>query len=284
MKRSVLTLVFVLSTAVVASAQTTFYFPQIADGVFGGPYFKTTILLTNPAVSVPAAISGQVTFTKSDGTALNVSFVDSSGSPVSVGNTIPFQIAGGQTRKYISTGTAAGASGFATVSANGSVSGTAYYSLFSGSTLISEAGVPSATPVLRQAVFVDLLQNFRTAVAYANPSVSTAANITLNLVNTDGVAVMTTTKTLPANSHEAKFVGELFTNPPAMVGTMQINSNTTLVAIALRFSPADEFTTIPPVTIASLLSPYVDWLEQRQWLSPFTSLARLIGSLQFRLG
>ena len=285
MKRSVLTLVFVLSTAVAASAQTTFYFPQVANGFFGNQFFKTTILLTNPAAVGSAAVSGSITFTQSDGTALNMPFVDTAGAPVGSGNTIPFQLAGGQSRKFTSTGSGAGTQGFAVVSASGNVGGTAYYSLFGAAgNLISEAGVPAAIATARQAVFVDSVGGFRTGLAYANPSVSASASLTLRLLNADGVSVVSTATSLGASRHVAAYVNTLIDVPAEFVGTMQIDSNAPLTAIALRFSPADEFTTIPPVTLASLMNPYIEWLEDRQWLAPFTSLARLVGSFQFRLG
>ncbi len=283
MKRAVLTLVFVLSTAVFASAQTTFYFPQIADGAFGAQSFKTTILLTNP--SGAATVSGSITFTKSDGTALNVAFVDNAGAATT--GTIGFQLGPNKTQKFTSTGTAALQAGFATVSApTGVITGTAYYSLFGPNGLIAEAGVPSASPIARQAVFVDSLGNFRTGVAYANPSTTAIADVTLQLMNTEGVLVVATTNPLNQRNHKSAFVSDLLTVPANFVGTMQINSTAPLVAVALRFAPApsDLFTTISPVTLASLLSPYVNWLDKRQWLAPFTSLARLIGSFQFRLG
>src|SRR5262245_42360615 len=125
MKRSVLTLVFVLSASAVASAQTTLYFPQVANGFFGSQSFKTTILLANPGGAGSPAVSGAITLTNTgpNGGPLNVPFVNSAGAPVGSGNVIPFQLAGGQSLKYTSTGQGSGAQGFATVTANGNVSG-----------------------------------------------------------------------------------------------------------------------------------------------------------------
>jgi hypothetical protein len=103
-------------------------------------------------------------------------------------------------------------------------------------------------------------------------------------LNTEGVTVVTTPTNLDANKHVAAFVGDLISVPGSFVGTMQINSSVPLAAIALRFSPADEFTTIPPVSLAEFMNPFINWLENREWLTPFSSLARLVGSFQFRLG
>src|SRR6185503_771344 len=120
MKRVLFTLFLILTATLVCSAQTI-YFPHVSNGVqSANAIWKTTILLTNPASSGSA--SGSVTFTKENavlsgaGTAFNLSFRDENGTPVSVGNTIPFQIAAGQSRKFVSDGSGPLESGFATVS------------------------------------------------------------------------------------------------------------------------------------------------------------------------
>ncbi len=285
MKRTLLILIWVFSASLGASAQTTFYFPQIADGTFTGGFWKTTIFITNPAATGASLASGSITFTKSDGTVFNVAFVDSNGAAAGSGNVIPFQLAGGQTRKYVSTASTGLNVGFATVSSSAVVTGTAVFSQFgSAGNLISEAGVPSAGAVTRQAIFVDTLGGFRTGVAYANPNAA-GANISLQLLSTEGVAVVpSTTRTLLGNQHTAAFVHELFPSAPAFTGTMQITSNAPLTAVALRFDPSFTlFTTLPPITIASLVLPAMQWFEHRPWLTPFTTLARLMGSLQFTL-
>jgi len=70
-----------------------------------------------------------------------------------------------------------------------------------------------------------------------------------------------------------------------LAGTMQIISDSPLAAVALRFDPSfTKFTTLPAVTLASLINPAVEWLQERPWLTPLTSIARLLGSLQLRIG
>jgi hypothetical protein len=55
--------------------------------------------------------------------------------------------------------------------------------------------------------------------------------------------------------------------------------------VALRFDPlAGTFTTLPPVTLASLITPAIKWLDQRPWLAPVASVARLLGAMQLRIG
>lgn len=286
MKRSLATLVWILATAVVGSAQVTGYFPQIANGLQAdGVKWTTTVFVTNPAPSGSSPASGTITFTASNGSPFAITFVDSTGAPAGTG-TISFALSGGQTQKFVSTGTGALSVGFGTLSASATVFGTAVFSEFTaGGALISEASVLASTASTRQAIFVDTQAGFDTGVAYANPN-SGPASITLELLNTQGVAVVpSTSQTLAGNMQTAAFVkGGLFPTSPAMAGSMRITSTEPLAAVALRFSSTGLFTTLPPISLASLFSPAIEWLEQRPWLNPLTSFARLLGGLQFRIG
>ena len=51
MKRVLLSVIWILTATVICSAQTSFYFPQVADGIQSdGISWKTTLFVTNPAV------------------------------------------------------------------------------------------------------------------------------------------------------------------------------------------------------------------------------------------
>src|SRR5437867_8500463 len=129
MKRVCLAVVFVLSLGVAGFGQTTFYYPQVANGLQGVVRWKTTIFLTNPSASGTA--SGSITLFQDTvdlsaaGSPFNsIVFKDETGAIVNNGNTIPFQIAVGQSRKYASTGDGSYAGGYAIVTANATISGT----------------------------------------------------------------------------------------------------------------------------------------------------------------
>jgi hypothetical protein len=290
MKRFLFILVLILAATVVASAQTTFYYPHVVDGPQGPVVWKTTILLTNPASS--GTVSGTITFTSDNpntaaaGSPMNLSMTDETGAGAT-GSVFTFSIAPGGTRRLISSGTGAFAQGFATVSADGPVSGTAIFSEFdSANNLIGEAGVPAVNAVTRQTIFVDTIGNYKICVAYANPGQGTAT-VSLNLLNSSGVSVIPTaaTQSLGPGNHTAGFTFQMFPQVGPMAGTMQITSNSPLAAIALRFDPPlAKFTTLPPVTLASLINPAIEWLQQREWLTPLTSIARLLGALQLSIG
>jgi hypothetical protein len=290
MKRFSSIVFLIVATSAICSAQTTFYYPHVANGVLGGTVWRTTVFLTNPSASTTA--SGMITFMQENsnpvlaGSPFTIPFTDENGAPAGAGNVITFSIPPGATRKYVSSGTGAYGGGFGTVNASqGTVSGTAIFSEFDlAGRLMGEAGVPASPAVPNQAIFVDTIGGFNIGVAYANPGTSPAM-VTLSLLNTAAVSVATTTQQLGQGNHSAAFTFQMFPGTAPLAGTMQLRSDAPLAAIALRFDGTSPiFTTLPPVTLASLISPAVNWFERRMLAGPFTSIARLLGAFQIRLG
>jgi len=285
MKRVLLILFCIIANCLLCSAQTTLYYPHVANGVLGGTVWKTTIFLANPASTGTA--SGTVTLTRDNSTLggagsafSTIAFSDENGAPAGSGGTITFSIPPGQSRKYTSTGAGAYAGGFATVATTaGTVTGTAIFSEFDlAGRLIGEAGVPSAAAVPNQAIFVDTQGGFNVGVAYANPGTG-SASIELSLLNSAAASVATTTQVLGPGNHVAGFTSQMFPGAPQLAGTMQIRSTAPLAAIALRFDPSfTVFTTLPPITLASLIPSTVEWLERQQWATPLKSVARLLST------
>jgi hypothetical protein len=254
MRRVLLAFIFIVSCNVVGSAQQyTFYFPHIADGSYPGGQWKTTIFLTNSSGSTA---SGAVTLTASDGSAFNIQFVDEVGRPVSSGNTIPFQLGPGQTRKMVSSGAGTLNTGFATLTANAAVLGTAMFTQFGGAgQMLGEAGVPLAIPLGKQAIFVDTLNGFSTGVAIANPNPAVLV-IHLELLNASGQLVTSQVRNLGPFEHFALFVNELFPTAPPMIGRLQFYCTNPMVSVGLRFDPSFAlFTTLPPVAVVGLMWP-----------------------------
>jgi hypothetical protein len=250
MKRVMLAFCLMVAGSAICSAQQfTYYYPQIAAGTYDGGAWTTTIFITN-AVSSGGLASGTITFTKSDGTPYNVSFLDGSGQVVGSGNIIPFQLNAGETRKYVSSATEPLSTGFATVTANAPVLGTGMFTQFDASgQMVGEAGIPAAIPLGRQAIFVDTMGNFKTGVAIANPN-NVALHINFELVSTSGQVVRTERRDLAPGHHIAFFVHELFPDAGSMIGRLQFYCTNPMVSVGLRFEPSFElFTTLPPVAI-----------------------------------
>lgn len=265
-------------------AQTTFYFPQIADGNFGGGYFTTTLLVTNNGSAGAANVA--MTFRRSDGSPFNLGFVDSANNPVAMaGNVLSINsLAQGQSRVLVSTAAGGLGVGFATVTSNVPITASAIFSQFAGApgfgTRLSEAAVVPATTATNQGIFVDERGGFRTAFAYANPSVTNTATVNFSLmsINTGGVPVLTTARVLNPGTHTSIFVDELFTfNPTALshVGTMRVISTEPVAMMSLRFE-GDLFTTVPPFSVASVIGAFENWLNDAVLPGPLATFARLL--------
>ncbi len=247
MKRVLFTIIFVLAASAIGSAQSfTYYFPQIA----AGDSWRTTIFISNATAAGNAV--GSITFTKSDGSPFAANWVDEMGNNVSGGgNTIPFQLAAGQSRKYVAVGDLPLTVGYAMVSANAGVLGTAMFTLLDANGNIwAEAGVPMAIPLGKQAVFVDTTSGFRTGVAIANPN-SGNLEIHFELMDDNGQIIATTVRNLGGFQHMALFTDELFPGMGPMVGRLQFFCLNPMASVALRFSPTIHFTTMPPIAIAN---------------------------------
>jgi hypothetical protein len=266
MKRVPLIVTWVLGTTLLASAQTSFYYPHVVDGVLGATTWKTTIFLTNPSSAIA---TGSITFTQDNndpfaaGSPWPITLADETGLTTTSG-VFTFALPPGGSHKYASSAMGLFISGFASVKTNsGTVSGTAVFSEFdTAGNLMGEAGVPSANPVLRQSILVDTAGGYNVGVAYANPGNTSIANISLTLLDNSGNAVAApVTQTLGPGNHVQGFTSQFFKSAPRSVGTMQITSSTPMVAISLRFDPTlSKFTTLPPVTLASLISTGMKWL------------------------
>jgi len=248
MRRIVWSVIWILTTCFFCSAQNTVYFPQIANGfVTNGTVWITAIALTNTAAPGSATASGTITLTQDNGTPWAVAFNDEQNRPVANGSSIPFQVAGAQTRLFISTGAAPLNTGFATITSNLPVAGAVVFFGFGdlGSTRIAEAGVPASAALARQTIFAAKLTN-NTGIAIANPGAA-SATITFQVLDTNGVAALPSiTRTVVANGHTAFFMSELFPGLPQLFfGTMQIISSTPVVTTALLFEPSGQFATFP---------------------------------------
>lgn len=279
MKRVPLIITWILGTTLLSSAQTSFFYPHVVDGVLGATIWKTTILLTNPS---SATATGSITFTQDNsdplaaGSPWPIMLADETGL-TAVSSVFTFTLPPGGTRQYASGATGSFVSGFANVTTNsGTVSGTAVFSEFdTAGNLLGEAGVPSANPVLRQTILVDTTGGYNVGVAYANPGTTSIANISLTLLDNWGNPVAApVTQTLGPGNHLQGFTSQFFKSAPRLVGSMQISSSTPMIAISLRFDPTlSKFTTLPPVTLASLISTGMEWLRDR-----------LLGTLRLRIG
>src|SRR5205814_1562182 len=162
------------------------------------------------------------------------------GQPAGTGNTISFQITGGQTRFFGMNPSGALVAGYAKIVSTQPVVVNSLFAEDNAATGagISGAGVPGVVPLARQAAIAVKNQFQDVGIAYANPN-STSATVTFQLINTSGAALgASVSRALAPNTHAALFIGELFPSIPAnFFGTMQIttDASTPLVATTLLF-------------------------------------------------
>src|SRR5262249_22027934 len=120
MKRVPLIAAWMLGTTLLASAQTSFFYPHVVDGVLGATTWKTTSLMAH---SSSATATGAITFTQDSndpsaaGSPWQIPLADETGS-TTTSSVFTFTLPPGAVRKYVSSATGALNSGFATVTTN----------------------------------------------------------------------------------------------------------------------------------------------------------------------
>jgi len=249
MKRLLLSTAFIIAGSVVGSAQSiTYYFPQVVIG--GG--WMTTIFITNTMTSGAGAAT--IALIKSDGTPFKANWLDEMGNNVTNGsNFISVQLKSGETRKFVSVAESSLETGFATVTANSSaILGNAMFTQLGDSgNLLAEAGVPMAIPLMKQALFVDTTNGFKTGLAVANPN-NLSLQLHVQLLSDTGQLVTSTVLNIGSFEQIAVFVDQLFPGIPAMVGQVQVWSTSPMTAVGLRFDGSGlPFTTLAPLAIAN---------------------------------
>ncbi len=133
--------------------------------------------------------------------------------------------------------------------------GTALFSVFnSEGILVSQAGVAAARPILSGRIFVDESGPL-TGIAIVNPSLQTAS-IEFTLRDSSGSTVATTSTSLEAGRHFAKFLWQFVDNIPAsFTGSLTFTSDQKLAAIALRQNSNAHgeplYTTLPVIDLAA---------------------------------
>jgi bacillolysin len=103
--------------------------------------------------------------------------------------------------------------------------------------LVTESGIPAASPTKHARVYVDLSGDHNTGLAISNLA-SGGAAITISAYKDDGVTAVGTTQgplQLPANGHDAKFVDQFVSDLPAgFTGVLDISSVSPFAALAIR--------------------------------------------------
>ncbi|MEJ2147721.1 MAG: hypothetical protein P8020_21595, partial [Acidobacteriota bacterium] len=212
-----------------SSSSRSLYFPQFADG--GG--YTTTLILLNTSNSEETG---------------HIRVLDDEGAPFTVnqlggseGSLFSYSIPPSGTFRLQTDGSPGTArSGWVTVIPDGGTSspaGAGIYSLSQGGILVTETGVPAATPTTHARIYVDESLNHATGLALAGPGDS-SIDVTLRAFGMDGASPAgqgAASMNLTAYGHRAGFVSDLVSELPTdFRGVLDISSSSPVVAVTLR--------------------------------------------------
>jgi hypothetical protein len=214
-------------------------FPQIADGTGAGGGWQTTFYLANRSNSQTTA---------------TVTFYDDTGTPMSVSiggqqtTQITISLPPLATTELKTDGTGVLKTGWATLQADQSIAGLALFTFLDDSGgFVDEVGSPATIALRSTSAFAQTSPGISTGVAIANPN-SSPADVTLIATDLNLQEMASTTITLPAMGHIARYITELF--PQAALrtfdGKIEVISAWPLATLALR-QRESVFTTYPVI-------------------------------------
>ena len=216
-------------------AQIPYYFSQFAVG--GG--WQTTLTLVNYS---PQPVTCVTNFYSDIGSALSIPFTQGSLS------TRTDTLQGGQSIHDQTTGSATAVTqGWAQSVCTGPVHASVLYRLYQAGTPVGEASVNAdVAPTTEFATFAQTA----TGVAYANPSTTQSANITLTVYDTTGNRLGSQIVTLGPLAHGSANLGPLL-GITSFTGFVKITSTLPIVSLSLNAEAFPVFSSLPPGDLAS---------------------------------
>ena len=210
-------------------ATSPVYFPQLVDG--GG--YATSVVLLNTSGS---AQRGTISTFDDAGTGFTVKALDGTVASsfsynIPANGTFVFQTDGSN------TSTKVGSIKVTPDSGNTAPTGVGVLSYSPAGILITESGVPSASPTIRARLFIDRSAGHDTGLAVANPGTS-GISVAVRAFEKDGTTPAGSgqgTINLAVNGHRARFVAEMIEGlPDGFTGVAEISSTSPFVALTLR--------------------------------------------------
>jgi C-terminal processing protease CtpA/Prc len=204
------------------------YYPHFVDG--GG--YSPSVFLLNTSTALE---TGRLVFSGEDGAPLVVKAADGT-----VGSLLAYSIPPGGVFVVQTAGSPANTSiGWIQVTPDAnspSPAGMGLFSFSQGGTLVSESGIPAATPTTHARIYIDQTGNHGTGLALASPG-NTENPVTLRAYGTDGSTPVgnSVVLTLKPGGHAARFVSQLIPELPRnFTGILDISSPVPFVALTVR--------------------------------------------------
>ena len=215
--------------------QIPYYFSQLATG--GG--WQTTLTLINYS---PQPVTCVTNFYSDIGSPLSISFNQGSVSTrtdtLQVGQSIHDQTTGSPP---------AVTQGWAQTTCTGPIQASVLYRLYQAGAPVGEASVNAETaPTNEFATFAQTL----TGVAYANPSTTQSANITLTVYDGTGKRLGSQIVTLGPLAHGAANLGPLL-GISSFTGFVKITSTLPIISLSLNAEAYPVFSSLPPGDLPS---------------------------------
>jgi len=215
----------------------TSFLAQVADGMFGGNTFQTTVIVTNLANTTA---QGEIQFMGDDGEVLDIALRDTetgeSFSPAGFGGASLFPIRPFSSRSFTTSGLSSPTiQAYAEIRSSAPVATTAVFRAIVNGTAF-EAGVGGTTPRHRISAAVSReASGFDSGIAVANPNAE-AVQASLQLISRGAVVAFNDAfLSLAPGQHVAAFLPELFPDIEAdFRGSILIRSPLPLVATVLR--------------------------------------------------
>ena len=225
--------------ALPASAQNDYFYPHFLMG----ENWQTTITIINYS---PQSVTCTTSFFNDNGAPLPVPF----GSQAAASSRQDVLAPGGSVHVESSAdpGLPAPFAGWAKSSCTGPVNASLLFRLFIGGVARQEAGVNALTAP--KTTFITFAET-QTGIAYANPSTSQTAQVTITVFSTAGQQLGTTQFALSPGQHGAANVGGLL-GLGAFEGSVRIVSTVPIVSFSLNFeatAPGSQnsvFSSLPP--------------------------------------
>jgi YVTN family beta-propeller protein len=263
-KLLVVLLVFLCNGMLVVHAQaqpSTLYFADIAHGGTTSSY-QTTLQLYNSSNQDTTAT---INLYQDNGTPFSVGLKDASSgnllTPTTPGVfnlTVPAR----GLKVLTTSGSQSLQAGWVMVQSSSSLNGNVFFQqVDAAGNLLSQTAVSSSALLSSFTGFVEKSSTVNTGIAVANPSPSTAAQVTLQSTSASGQVVASATVTVPPLQHFARFLDQFpeLANFPSGVGTLAVSSSANVTAIFLR-SDRGQLTTVPLFT-GTILAPTITSLS-----------------------
>ena len=225
------------------TSSETYYFPQIALG----SGFQTILTYINYS---PRTVTCVTNFYSDTGTPLMIPF--KGGTVATRTDTLqPGQAIHDQS---VADLTAPVAQGWAQASCTGPIKASALYRFYQSGAPAGEAGVNASTdPAGKFVTFAEV----RTGVAYANPSTTQSALITITVISSAGQRLGSTNINLGPLAHGSANLGPLL-GLQNFVGFVQITSSIPIISLSLNAEVFPVFSSLPPGDLSNpiiLVSP-----------------------------